>query len=193
MSSHQRIVTRSPNHMCAISWAITDGAAAALVVGGPAAGEQLVAVGHAARASPARPSSGRARRPGRRSRTGTARRRAPRSGRSRPRWCARSSSASRSSSAARERAGVPAERQPGVLPATRVPRPGAHHEQRDRDRRRRGEPPAAVPGGAPRRGRWPAPSRPGRRHGQGDRRLEVVLVEAGEDPLGHVHPEYAET
>ena len=101
---------------------------------------------------------------------------------------ARSSAASRSSSAASDLPRVPAERQAGVLPGDRVPRAGADHEHRERDRLGAREvPPAAVALGQP-----PVGEHRPRRVGddaQRDRGLEVVLVEAREDPLGHVHAE----
>ena len=40
MPFHQRIVTRSPNHMCAISWAMVSATSSALVVGGLSRVEQ---------------------------------------------------------------------------------------------------------------------------------------------------------
>ena len=87
----------------------------------------------------------------------------------------------------RQRApGMPAERDAGVLPGPRVPRPGADDEHRGRDRRRGREPPAPVlVAQRPAVGQH----RPGRVGGDRelDRRLEIVLVEAGEDALGDVH------
>ena len=83
--------------------------------------------------------------------------------------------------------GVPAARQPVVVPGDGVPGPGADDEQGDRDRRRGRERPVPVPVG-----RRPAVAEdgPGRvgRHRQGQRPLEVVLVEAREDPVRDVHP-----
>ena len=83
-------------------------------------------------------------------------------------------------------AGVPAARQPVVVPGDGVPRAGAHDEQRDRHRRGGRELPVALAVG-----RRPAVAEDGPggvgRHGQRDRALQVVLVEAREDPVGDVH------
>ena len=84
---------------------------------------------------------------------------------------------------------VPAHREAAVLEGPRVPRPGTEHEQVDRDRRCRRELPRvglAVRAPIGPTGRWTARSRPGRPPPKRDRRLEVDLVEAGEDALGDV-------
>ena len=93
--------------------------------------------------------------------------------------------ASRSRASASERRACQANGQPGVLPGHRVPGARGDHEQVRRDRRRGREVPDAVG----RRGRPAvAEHRPvlGGRDGEGHRRLEVGLVEAGEHPLREV-------
>ena len=89
-------------------------------------------------------------------------------------------------------AGVPAEREAsvaqGVLPGHRVPRARAHHEQGRADPRRgRERPPAALTRGHPPVGDHGPPRVGG--HRERDRRLEVDLVEAREDPLCDVEGE----
>ncbi len=83
---------------------------------------------------------------------------------------------------------MPAEGEAGVLPGPGVPGPRADHEHRQRDRGSGGELPLPA---LLRREPAVGQHRPalGRGHGQRDRRLEVVLVEAGEDPLADVHPD----
>ncbi len=73
-----------------------------------------------------------------------------------------------------------------VLPRDRRPRPGADHEQRHRKGRRRAEAPAAGRLLLAQSVAEDGPRRVGR-HRQRQGRLQVVLVEAGEDAVGDVH------